>query len=175
MAELYASAVAESWLKTLVQGHRGEDSLISRSLGARSPKGPAALPLRLRRRKELTGMIPTDKLPGTGETPAPCRSVPYQAGGISGSAWPVVPRSCEFRDRMSRRAPTVQIEGFSAHADSDDIMKRLHTAPKAPPMSYITHGDPEASDALRVGTKRELGWSAQGPGVSRSSSLANPR
>lgn len=30
-------------------------------------------------------------------------------------------------------------------------------------MTYVTHGEPAADDALRVRIKRELGWDERGP------------
>lgn len=100
----------------------------------------------------------------------------YQAGGTRGAA--LADGAKELRiygQDVPIRAEVVQIEGFSAHADSDDIMKWLHTASGSPRMTYITHGEPEASDALRVRIKRELGWSARVPEYLESISLANPR
>jgi metallo-beta-lactamase family protein len=41
-------------------------------------------------------------------------------------------------------------------------------------MTYITHGEPEASDALRVRIKRELGWRVRVPEYLEGISLEDP-
>jgi metallo-beta-lactamase family protein len=51
-------------------------------------------------------------------------------------------------------------------------MKDAETAPR---MTYITHGEPEASDALRIRIKRELGWRARVPEHQEQISIENPR
>ena len=55
------------------------------------------------------------------------------------------------------------MESLSAHADSNELIQWMRTAPKAPEMTYIAHGEPDASDALRIRIKRELGWKARVP------------
>ncbi|MNJ03990.1 hypothetical protein D3C73_1645510 [compost metagenome] len=68
----------------------------------------------------------------------------------------------------------VQLEGFSAHADSDAIIRWMHSAPHAPRMTYITHGEPDASEALRLRIKHELGWKARVPEYQETVSIATP-
>ncbi|WP_142036173.1 MBL fold metallo-hydrolase RNA specificity domain-containing protein [Arthrobacter sp. SLBN-100] len=100
----------------------------------------------------------------------------YQAGGTRGAALAGGAKELRiYGQDVPIRAEVVQIEGFSAHADSDDIMKWLHAAPKAPRMTYITHGEPEASDALRLRINHELGWPARVPEYLESVNPANPR
>jgi len=41
-------------------------------------------------------------------------------------------------------------------------------------MTYITHGEPEASDTLRLRIKRELGWNARVPEYLEEVSLDAP-
>jgi metallo-beta-lactamase family protein len=62
------------------------------------------------------------------------------------------------------RAQVSQIEGFSGHADADEILQWMRTAPSAPRMVYLTHGEPDAADTLRGRVQRELGWRARVPG-----------
>lgn len=45
---------------------------------------------------------------------------------------------------------------------------------QAPRITYITHGEPDASDALRIRIKRELDWSAQVPEYLERVSLQHP-
>ena len=42
-------------------------------------------------------------------------------------------------------------------------------------MTHILHGEPEASDALRLRIKRQLGWRARVPEHLEKISLEDPR
>lgn len=42
-------------------------------------------------------------------------------------------------------------------------------------LRFLLHGEPEASDVLRVVIKRDPGWSARVPGYLESVSLDKPR
>ena len=72
------------------------------------------------------------------------------------------------------RAEVVQLEAFSAHADSGEIVRWLSHMPRAPKMTYVTHGEPEASDALRLLLKRRLGWTALVPEYLETADLNDP-
>jgi len=61
------------------------------------------------------------------------------------------------------RAEVVQLGAASAHADADELIAWLRTAPRPPRGVFITHGEPDAADALRVRIKRELQWRVQVP------------
>lgn len=56
------------------------------------------------------------------------------------------------------RAEIQSIETLSAHADGDEILEWLKKFPKAPRKTFITHGEPLASEALRKRIEEELGW-----------------
>ena len=56
------------------------------------------------------------------------------------------------------RAEIRHLDGFSGHADSDELMGWLRGLRQAPRATYVVHGDPAASDALRVRIQDELGW-----------------
>src|SRR5262245_34116393 len=47
---------------------------------------------------------------------------------------------------------------LSARADADEIMRWLKGFRSAPRTTFITHGEPAASDALRHRIEEELGW-----------------
>ncbi|HEY1394401.1 MAG TPA: MBL fold metallo-hydrolase RNA specificity domain-containing protein [Methylibium sp.] len=57
----------------------------------------------------------------------------------------------------------MQLRSASAHADAAEIIGWLRTAPQAPREVFVTHGEPEAADALRQRIARELGWPAYVP------------
>ncbi len=88
----------------------------------------------------------------------------YQAGGTRGAA---LLRGDDHLRIYGRDIPinaeVVALQGLSAHADSDEIIQWMRTAPSAPVMTYIVHGEPESSDALRYRMKHDLGWSARVP------------
>lgn len=56
------------------------------------------------------------------------------------------------------RAAVRNLEMLSAHADADEIMRWLKGFRNAPRTTFITHGEPAASDALRHRIEEELGW-----------------
>jgi metallo-beta-lactamase family protein len=58
------------------------------------------------------------------------------------------------------RADVVQIGGYSVHADTDEIIRWLGRMPGIPDVAYVTHGEPEASQALRHRLAHALGWNA---------------
>ena len=59
-------------------------------------------------------------------------------------------------------AEVAQIDMLSAHADSNELMRWLSGFNK-PKRVFIVHGEPDASEALRVRIERELSWLAVVP------------
>ena len=68
-----------------------------------------------------------------------------------------------FGSDVPIRAEVVQMGNLSAHADSAEILEWMGTAKTAPQVTFVTHGEPEASDALRLRITREMGWKARVP------------
>jgi metallo-beta-lactamase family protein len=100
----------------------------------------------------------------------------YQAGGTRGAALANGAKDLRiYGQDVPIRAEVVQIEGLSAHADADDLISWMRASPKPPRMTYIIHGEPEASDALRARMKRDLGWTARVPEYLETVSLDKPR
>ena len=88
----------------------------------------------------------------------------YQAGGTRGAALVRGKRTLRMFGRdVPIGAEVVQLQGMSGHADSDEIVDWLRAGGQPPSMTYLTHGEPEAADALRARLKRELGWAAHVP------------
>ncbi|MFF5504602.1 MBL fold metallo-hydrolase RNA specificity domain-containing protein [Streptomyces roseolus] len=67
-----------------------------------------------------------------------------------------------FGEYVPVRAEVADVPHFSAHADAAQIVDWLRGAP-APHTTYVVHGEPAASEALRDRLDRELGWTAVVP------------
>ena len=61
------------------------------------------------------------------------------------------------------RAQVSQLEGFSGHADADELMAWLRALRRPPRQTYVVHGEPDAADALRLRIQDELGWQVRVP------------
>ena len=64
---------------------------------------------------------------------------------------------------VTSRAVPIHLEGFSGHADSDGLIAWMRGIRRAPRQTWVVHGDPQASDALRVRIQDELGWKVAVP------------
>jgi len=82
----------------------------------------------------------------------------FQAGGTRGqrmiSGEPTVRI---FGHEYPIRADIHSIDGYSAHADSNELLRWLRTAQALPKKVILNHGEPGASDLLRQRIERELG------------------
>lgn len=88
----------------------------------------------------------------------------FQAGGTRGAALARGDTSVRiYGEDVPIRAEVVQLGSASAHADADELIAWLRTAPRPPRRVFITHGEPEAADALRVRIERQLQWRAHIP------------
>jgi metallo-beta-lactamase family protein len=88
----------------------------------------------------------------------------FQAAGTRGARLVAGERVLRIFGRDTPiNAEVVALQGMSAHADHEGLMRWLRTAPGPPGMTYVTHGEPDASDALRYSIEHELGWTARVP------------
>lgn len=88
----------------------------------------------------------------------------YQAGGTRGAALVRGTDSLRMYGRdVPIHAEVCMLETLSGHADSDEIMAWMAGATQTPQATFVTHGEPDASDTLRARIKRELGWQARVP------------
>jgi metallo-beta-lactamase family protein len=88
----------------------------------------------------------------------------FQAGGTRGAAMAAGAQSVRiFGDEIPVRARVANLEMLSAHADADEILDWLRHFDHPPRQTFITHGEPEASDALRKRIERELNWNCGVP------------
>jgi metallo-beta-lactamase family protein len=75
--------------------------------------------------------------------------VGYQAAGTRGRALLEGANSLKVHGQeVPVRARFQAIHGLSAHADSDELLRWLRSAPTSPRTVFITHGEPEAARAL---------------------------
>ena len=61
------------------------------------------------------------------------------------------------------RAEVVHLDGFSSHADYEEILAWLAALPAAPREVFVTHGEPDAADGLRRRIEERLGWTCRVP------------
>ncbi len=84
----------------------------------------------------------------------------FQAPGTRG--FTIKSKSAEvkiFGDFVPIRAQIAALEQFSDHADPPELLQWLRTFRNRPEMTYLVHGEPDASGQLRDLMKKELGWS----------------
>ncbi len=86
----------------------------------------------------------------------------FQAQGTRGATIKSGARAVKmFGEEIPIRAEVVALEQFSDHADTPELLEWLRTFPQAPGMTYLVHGEPEASAMLREVIVRELGWTVE--------------
>lgn len=61
------------------------------------------------------------------------------------------------------RAEVYAIPGMSSHADQPQLLAWLASLPHPPARVYVTHGEPEAADALRQAIEERWGWDVRVP------------
>lgn len=90
--------------------------------------------------------------------------VGFQAGGTRGRSLQEGAPAVKIHGRyVPVHAEIADLEAFSVHADADDILGWLGSMPAKPTTCYVTHGEPDASFALRDRIVKELGWTAVVP------------
>ena len=61
------------------------------------------------------------------------------------------------------RAEVALLDGLSAHADYEETLRWLGKFSEPPRMTFITHGEPSAADALRCHIQNRLHWTCRVP------------
>jgi len=90
--------------------------------------------------------------------------VGYQAMGTRGAAIVNGAKSVKIHGQdIAVRARVHNLEMLSAHADVDEIIAWLQHLSNAPRMTFIVHGETDASEALRDRIESELGWPCRVP------------
>jgi metallo-beta-lactamase family protein len=86
----------------------------------------------------------------------------YQAEGTRGRALQDGAKEVKLLGEVVPvRAKIKVIDGFSAHADQQEILRWLGTVKKAPRMTYIVHGEPPAANALADVIRERLKWKVE--------------
>jgi metallo-beta-lactamase family protein len=88
----------------------------------------------------------------------------FQAGGTRGAK--IVGGAPEVKIHggwYPVRARVTQLEGFSAHADADELMAWMAAIKRPPQQVWIVHGEPQAADALRHRIQESFGWPVRVP------------
>lgn len=96
----------------------------------------------------------------------------FQAGGTRGAT--MVDGADEVKihgEYIPIRAEVTAINSLSAHADAGEIIDWLKHFEKPPKQTFITHGEPDASDALRLKIKEQLDWETYIPDYLESVNL----
>lgn len=97
----------------------------------------------------------------------------FQAAGTRGAALLAGQRQLRVHGReIAIRATVEQIANLSAHADANELMAWLRGFSRAPEQTFIVHGEPAASDALRQRIERELQWPVSMPEYRQSYALS---
>lgn len=87
----------------------------------------------------------------------------FQVPGTRGAALADGARQIKiYGDYVPVRAEVVVVDGFSAHADADELVAWLSTV-RPPQTAYVVHGEPTSAAALAARLDSELGWNAVVP------------
>ena len=68
-----------------------------------------------------------------------------------------------FGDYIPIKARIEEISSLSAHADQKEILNWLKGFKRPPQTTFLIHGEPQASDALRVKIADSLHWKCHIP------------
>ena len=90
--------------------------------------------------------------------------VGYQAAGTTGRR--VVDGAHEVRimkQTVPVRCHVERVEGFSAHADWQGVLRWLSGLHHPPKLVFTTHGEPEAAEAMAQHIRDKFGWKVEVP------------
>ena len=86
----------------------------------------------------------------------------YQAEGTRGRALQDGVGSLRmFGEEVEVRAEVVTLDGFSAHADKNELMRWLRGFEAPPRHTWVVHGEPPAAAALAEAVRTSLGWQVE--------------
>jgi metallo-beta-lactamase family protein len=83
----------------------------------------------------------------------------YQSPGTRGGALVRGAQSIRIHSEdFAVKAEVGQLQASSSHADADQLLAWMKQLGQPPRHTFVTHGEPAASDALRFRIEHELGW-----------------
>lgn len=83
----------------------------------------------------------------------------FQAAGTRGRAMVEGVKEVKIHGQwIPINAEVQNLQMLSAHADADEILRWLSGFRRPPKKTFIIHGEPNASDALRLKIQDKLGW-----------------
>jgi metallo-beta-lactamase family protein len=83
----------------------------------------------------------------------------FQAAGTRGADMLAGAETIKIHgEHIPVRAEVRNLDMLSAHADADELLRWLRGFARGPLMTYLVHGEPAASDALRRRIEEELHW-----------------
>lgn len=90
--------------------------------------------------------------------------VGYQAAGTTGRRIVDGQREVKIMGQfVPVRCKIERIGGFSAHADWGEVLRWLEGLPTAPRRTFLTHGEPDAAQAMAGHIKERFGWETAVP------------
>ena len=100
----------------------------------------------------------------------------FQAAGTRGEVLAGGARTLKvFGEYLPVRAEVATIDSLSAHADADELTTWLSSVPARPTQVHVVHGEPAASDALRLRLTDQLGWDVDVPDLGHSVEVGHAR
>jgi metallo-beta-lactamase family protein len=97
----------------------------------------------------------------------------FQAGGTRGARLLAGETSVKIHGQyVPIRAEVADLDMLSAHSDADETLGWLRNFKRPPKMTFVVHGEPDASDALRLRIAEELGWPVTAPEQAQEVDLA---
>ncbi len=83
----------------------------------------------------------------------------YQAAGTRGQAMVDGAKEIKmFGEYVPVRAEIAMLDSLSAHADYAELLDWMRGFPRAPAITFVTHGEPVAADAMRLHIEESLKW-----------------
>jgi metallo-beta-lactamase family protein len=70
-----------------------------------------------------------------------------------------------FGQEIPVRAAVETVSGLSGHADRSDLLRWLGQLTRPPRRTFLTHGEPDAADALAEELRRARGWEVATPAL----------
>jgi metallo-beta-lactamase family protein len=101
--------------------------------------------------------------------------VGYQAEGTLGRQ--ILDGAAHVRilgETLPVKARVARIEGFSAHADRNELLRWASCLKSKPRQAFVVHGEPNVAERFRDTLAGTMGWNAVVPALGETVTLAEP-